>query len=196
MPQISVNGPSSPPRVGDIVVFKAKIEPVIDFRDSDFTWSISTGRILDGKRGPRIRVRFDVQNEELRARVKIKGLPKHCQNFASETVPFWDPPDNLLINEFSTALLETQQLSIFEEPLRNDKRSQVYVIVALGPNDHFIRMQKQIRDTLNKLSSVGGVETNRIIFLIQKRGDGMTRICQFLREEIRQGATSDRSVDE
>jgi hypothetical protein len=87
-PKISVVGPTSiiPSHALEPMFFTVSIEGKPENLKIEYAWIVSAGKILEGQGSKTIKVDVTgLVNQNVEARVEIKGLPEKCANTASET---------------------------------------------------------------------------------------------------------------
>ena len=81
-PKVVVSCPAEVPETGKVYVFKVRVEGA-DTTDLSYSWTVSTGEIVQGQGTPTLRVRFTEGGKSLTATVEVNGLPLDCERAAS-----------------------------------------------------------------------------------------------------------------
>jgi hypothetical protein len=81
-PKVVVSCPAEVPEIGKVYVFKARVEGT-DTTNLSYSWTVSTGEIVEGQGTATLRVRFTEGGKELTATVEVNGLPLDCERVAS-----------------------------------------------------------------------------------------------------------------
>jgi len=89
-PKITVQGPASLTFAGNSMTFTVSADRALP-PDSKFEWAVSTAKIESGQGTPSIQVRTpnNIAQGNIKATVKVTGLPNNCQNDASETAGYY-----------------------------------------------------------------------------------------------------------
>jgi hypothetical protein len=123
-PNLSIIGPSVPPKLGETGAFTLRLEGAGKDLKLDYAWAISSGEITSGQGTSILTVRFNERNP-VTATVQVKGLPDGCPNTWSENTGCdlgSDPPE--LLGSFPGPLMAKEKarlITIYDrfEAVRN-----------------------------------------------------------------------------
>ncbi|MEZ5427617.1 MAG: hypothetical protein R2747_15210 [Pyrinomonadaceae bacterium] len=152
-PEIKVHGPDGLTHFGDVITLTA----VIDGQNENFEydWTVSAGKIISGQNTSTIQVlteesEFERNNlsEFITATLKVKGLPKNCNNEASETVvisPICILP--MKADEYGKASIFEEYAhfqNLFETYLQRSAGSKAYVRFEIAKDEKISDVKKRL----------------------------------------------------
>ena len=131
-PNLSILGPSVPPKLGETGTFTLHPEGAGKDLKLDYAWAISSGEITSGQGTSILTVRYSDRNP-VTATVQVKGLPDGCPNSWSENTGCdlgSDPPE--LLGSFPgplTAKEKARLITIYER-LEADPNARGVIFLA------------------------------------------------------------------
>lgn len=170
-PKISVEGPSHAPRVGDVFKYRATVSGLLS--KPIYEWTVSSGTIIKGQGTDEIETIYQNRGWGITATVEIKGLPKNCQSFASDTSPTPDGGDPAMTDQYSvlTWKRETTRLDAVKVDMRKYPNAQVYFLIyEPKKNDPIVKTR------IERIKKYFGSDRERLTFTIFESKIRQTKI--------------------
>ncbi|MBX3243095.1 MAG: hypothetical protein KF685_01350 [Acidobacteria bacterium] len=169
-PEISVTGPAGVIAPGDPISFTASIKGTVS-KDIKYTWTVSSGNIIEGQGTQRILVelREDSTGLTITATVEVEGLPAFCPNAASDSAMYCVPTEPVLISEFSAELnfIDSERFLLAAGEQKNYPTNQLYIIEYFPAGTSRADIDEKIRRNGELLVNEGGMDKASITFVTQ-----------------------------
>jgi len=170
-PKISVEGPSHAPRVGEVLKYRVTVSGLLS--KPNYEWTVSSGTVIKGQGTDEIETIYQSRGWGITATVEIKGLPKHCQAYASETSPTPDGGDPAMTDQYTVLTWkgERTRLDALKVDMRKYPNAQVYLLIYAPKKDDPI-----VKTRIERIKKYFGSDRERLTFTIFESKIRQTKI--------------------
>lgn len=183
-PVINLIGPASVPEpngsaIFSVFVLKDPKDPLGLYKgeeELEYIWTVEKGKIIGGQGTPSITIEVDSQLSS-RATIEVEGLPKHCQNKATEIIWADKSPEAVFIEEFSTSApqLDKSKLDNLIVALKDDLTTTAYIIIYADEKTSPKKL-RQKEQQIRKYLLDKNHQANRIVIVNGGKGKDLIRL--------------------
>lgn len=168
-PTIKLNGFDSVLIVDEPAFFAVELSEEAKNFKVEYQWTVERGEITGGQGTSQIAVLPKIEGGNLKATIKIKGLPENCFNTESELVGIAMPPIGEPLDDYEKLSLEEEyaRLDAFITNLLNDKSSEGVIYISTDKDESIEAVKKHIQ-LIIKHFKFRKFPKDRIIFTIEK----------------------------
>ena len=180
-PTITVTGPESILSPGQNMFFSVSLSKLNEKYLLEYEWTVSAGKIFSGQGTSIIQVLTDgLSGSNIKAIVKVKGLPEKCRNTASEitavaAIPNIDPLDRYgkipMKDEF--ARLDNWIINLINSP-----KYKGYILFEIEKNEKVSDVKYRLSQVFGHIKK-RGVERKWILFEVCKAEFNQTSLLIF-----------------
>jgi len=138
----------------------------------NFIWASSGGRIMSGYGSPKIQLRPEREDggSNLHIFVKVEGLSRTCENYASEIFPVAPIPEEEPLDEFGTTTGDPLRARVdnFFIQINNNPRADGVSEIWFGEKESNFQRTRRIRDIL-KAVRYRDYDMSRLSFVVMER---------------------------
>ncbi len=149
-PEIKVTAPSGVVMSGEPMNFSISVGEESEKRNYEYQWSVDVGEIIAGQDTKAIQVATEgLENITLTATVTIKGLPKTCNNKASDTGVVSAPIGcGMAADEYGKLLLidEFARFDNLYITLNNNPGFMVYISFEIAKDEKISDVEKRFSE--------------------------------------------------
>ncbi len=155
-PEITVSGHNSLVNPGDSISFTANVKNANESLNLEFEWKVSQGEITNGQGTNQISVATtpEMNNYELTAIVKIKGLNSICNKEVSETAVIsngiFDP---VHLDQYGKLSLEDEfaRIDNFFVQILNNPKSKGYIFFEIEKTEDLGDVRKRLMSVFDHI---------------------------------------------
>lgn len=184
-PKVSVTGPDSVLRSGEMITFTASILSEIKHKNLKYNWSVDKGLLIKGQNTNTIRVSTEgLSDTTIIASVEIELLNQQCESIASQTgvvAPLIEIQD---YDDYGKVPF-VEELTRFDPliyQLQQNSEYQGYVLMRINNDEKISDVKKHIRKLIKYIKS-RKLSADRFIFAIEKSDVHSTRLMTILKNE-------------
>jgi hypothetical protein len=149
-PTISMITPAGVTMVGETMFFRVDVSDNSARHPLRYKWEVLNGEITDGQGSDQIRVIAKVNGVNVTVSVRIKGLPKQCENSASEIAPVAIGPSVEPVEDYGEIPWDEERarLDNIMIILLNNPKSQAFFYVKIAEKETKEDAKKHITEIL------------------------------------------------
>ena len=168
-PAIKLIGPDSILQIDKPAFFTVELSEEAKNFKVEYEWTVERGEIAGGQGTSQITVLPKIEGGNLKATIKIKGLPENCANTESDLIAIEVPPIGDPVKNYKKIPLEDEyvRLDSFMISLANDQSSDGVIHIMTDKDESINTVKKHIR-LMMKHFKFRKFPKERIIFLIEK----------------------------
>lgn len=152
-PTIKVIGPSSITIVNEPAFFTVELGDEAKKFNVQYEWNVERGEIAGGQGTSQISVLPKIEGANLKATIKIKGLPENCSNTESELAGISQKIPECPADNYGKIPLEDElaRLDSLMANLMQDSESQAFIILYRDESESFDQTKKHIQKLINHM---------------------------------------------
>ncbi|HEX8637721.1 MAG TPA: hypothetical protein VF692_06650 [Pyrinomonadaceae bacterium] len=179
-PTIKLIGPSFVLRVDEPALFTVELSAEAKIFKIEYQWSVERGEIAGGQGTTQISVLPKIEGANLKATIKIKGLPENCSDTESELAGIAQLPIIEPFDDYGKISLKDEyaRLDAYITRLSEDKSYKGYIHIFTDKNKSNDAIKKRIRLLLKHIK-FRNFPKDRLTFAIEKSGGHMTLLYIF-----------------
>lgn len=178
-PAVSIISSDKIFRPGEAIIFKAKVSDY-EQKNLKYDWAISNGTLIEGQGTETIKVdTTGINDTVIEARVEIKGLPKNCQNAASEQsiVSGGEHPIPADVYEGNLPLRDEKlRLGAIAVELKEKKDQIALFIISFADKANYSAIKSRASRITNYLTKTKGIKNDRFKIVYSKDRNNSTTI--------------------